>query len=270
MILDWRCCLISLLLAVPAPGRAECSRSVVVPVAAVGLSVTASGNAVGGLYPELLRGIGAKEGCTFEFSVVPRARQEAMFETGRADLLVPATRTPRRDEFGVFVPMVNSRPSLISLNAERPELRSIAELVERRELRVAVVRGYDYGEAYQALVRTLGQQGRIVYAVDPVSVARMLNSGIADLTLMAPTIMIGALQGDARVSFLLERLRYEALRELPWGESGIYISNKALNEADRLLLREILERNARSSAVWRAFQRYYPVANLAEMLKPIQ
>ena len=269
MFLDWRRCL-PLLLAVPVLAHAQCSRSLNVPVAPVGLSVTTVGETVGGLYPELLRGLGGKDGCTFEFSVVPRARQEAMFETGRADLLVPATRTPRRDELGVFVPMVNSRPSLISLGAARPEVHSLAELLERRELRVAVVRGYDYGETYQSLLKELTRQGRLVHAVDPVSVARMLNSGIADLTIMAPTILIGSLQGDVRVRFLLERMRYEPITELPWGESGIYLSHKSLNEADRNLLRELLERSAKSGAIWRAFQRYYPVANLGDSIRPRQ
>lgn len=239
------------------------------PVAPVGLSVTTVGETVGGIYPDLLRSFAAKDGCSFLFSVVPRARQELMFEAGRADLLVPATRTPRRDESGQFVPMLNSRPLLISLNAERPAVRSLAELLERRELRVAVVRGYDYGEAYQAIVKELGQQGRLVLAVDPLSVARSLTGGIADLTIMAPNILIGALQSDARVRFLIERMRYEPVDELPWGESGIYISNKSgLPEADRKLLRELLERSGKSGAVWRAFQSYYPPGSLTDNVRP--
>eukprot|EP01137_Pigoraptor_chileana_P009308 Opistho-2@57344 len=211
------------LLLAATPARAQCSRALNVPVAPIGLSVTTVGEAVGGVYPELLRGLAGKDGCNMNFTVVPRARLELMFESGRADLLVPATRTPRRDEHGVFVPMVSSRALLISLLSDtRPPVQSLGELLEqRRELRVVVVRGFDYGDAYQALVRELGQQGRLLQAADPISVARMLNSGMADLTIMASTIMTGALQGDARVRFMLDRLRYEPVEELPWGESGI-------------------------------------------------
>lgn len=267
----FRHCRWLLVLAAPLPllAQAQCSRPLKVPVAPIGLSVTTVGDTVGGLYPDLLRGLAGKEGCQMEFSVVPRARLEAMFETGRADLLVPASRTSRRDEHGIFVPMVNSRPVLISLQSERPALNSLAELLERRELRVAIVRGYDYGDAYQALLKKLAQQGRLLQATDPISVARMLNGGMADLTVMTPTILTGALQGDERVRFLMERLRYEAVEELPWGESGIYISNKpTLSDADRALLRELLERSAKSDAVWRGFQRYYPAGSLAGSIKP--
>ena len=259
---------LALLLALPLGVQAQCSRSLNVPVAPIGLSVTTAGDVVGGLYPDLLRSLAGKEGCSVEFSVVPRARLEAMFESGRADLLVPATRTPRRDEHGLFVPMISTRALLISLDAQRPALQSLADLIERRELRLVVVRGFDYGEAYQALIKELAQLGRLVQAVDPVSAARTLGAGMADLTLMAPIILIGALQGDARVRPLLERLRYEPVEELPWGESGIYISTySSLSEADRALMRELLERNAKSGAVWRAFQRYYPVSSLTDSIR---
>jgi polar amino acid transport system substrate-binding protein len=99
----------ALLLVWGASAEAACSRVMRVPVAAIGLSVTASGGAVGGVYPDVLRRIEADSGCRFEFSVVPRARLEAMFIGGQADLLLPATRTPARDARGHFVPMGRAR-----------------------------------------------------------------------------------------------------------------------------------------------------------------
>jgi polar amino acid transport system substrate-binding protein len=249
--------------------QAQCSRPMRVPVAPIGLSVQTAGDTVSGLYPDLLRQLADKNGCVMAFSVVPRARQEAMFESGSADLLVPATRTERRDGHGTFVPMVSSRAVLISLQSERANVGSVAELLARKELRVVVVRGYDYGPAYQGMLKQLGRQGRLLQAADPVSAARMLAAGMAELTVMTSTIFTGALQGDARVRPLLERLRFEAVEELPWGESGIYVSSKAaLDGADRALMLELLERSARSDAVWRAFQRYYPPASLTESIRP--
>lgn len=244
---------------------AGCSRPMKVPVAPVGMSVTIGPTGVGGVYPEALRAV---PGCSFVFTVVPRARQEAMFETGRGDLLIPASRTPRRDQLGDFVPLVQSRATLISLNGERVALHSLQELLERRELRVALVRGFDFGESYQGLVRELRAQRRLVLEVDPVSVARLLNAGLADLTVMAPSTFIGAIHADARVKPMLERLRYEPVEELPWSESGIYISRAAVSEPDRLQLREALDRAAKSGAIWKAFQRYYPPGSLNDGTRP--
>lgn len=254
-----------LALSLSGAALADCSRVLQVPVAPLGQSIIVADDGVSGVYIDVLRGI---PGCNFLFTPVPRARQEAMFEGGRADLLIPAARTPRRDEYGFFVPLAYVRATLISLNTERAPLRSLQELRERRELRVALVRGFDYGEAYQALIKDLRAQGRLFLDVDPVSVARMLHGGLADVTIMAPSILVGALHADPRARPLLDRLRYEPVDELPWTDSGVYISKTAVSEPDRALLREALEKSARSGALWKVFQRYYPAGSLTDSVKP--
>ncbi|MFH7044400.1 substrate-binding periplasmic protein [Paucibacter sp. JuS9] len=254
------------LLCLPMLAWGECSRPLKVPVSPIGLSVTVDGETIGGVYPDVLRGLG--DACRFEFSSVPRARLELMFEAGQADLLIPATRTPRRDELGLFVPMVRSRATLISLlDKDRPALRSLDELLRRRELRVVLVRGFDYGEAYLAMARELGSQARLVQAVDPLEAARMLSMGMADLTVMSPSIIAGAIHNDSRYKPLLAKLRIESVEEMPWGESGAYLS-KSLPGADRAMLRDMLEKSTRSGEVWKTFQRYYPANVLVDGLRP--
>ncbi len=238
---------------------AGCSRVINVPVAPIGLSVFVAGdNTLSGVYPEILRGVGAREGCSFEFSVVPRARLDAMFESGRADMLLPASRTPARDEAALFVPLVYSRATLISVASDRPAIKSTQELLDRRDLKVAVVRGFDFGPGYMALIKDLAEQGRLVQDVDAASVGRLLLSGSVDATVMAPSILIGAAHGEPKLTKLLSKLRYEPMDELPWTDSGVYLSKTALNDADATVLREALERASKSGAVWKTFLRYYP------------
>ncbi|APW43291.1 substrate-binding periplasmic protein [Rhodoferax saidenbachensis] len=255
------------LLALPGLAAASCSRTINVPIAPIGLSVfVAPDNTVSGVYPEILRSMSTKEGCTFEFSVVPRARLDVLFESGRADLLIPASRSPLRDEQGLFVPLIYSRATLITVASERPAVKTAQDLLTRRDIRVGVVRGFDFGPGYQLLVRELAEQGRLVQEVDAASVARLMQSGAVDLTIMAPNILLGALQGEPKVAGLVPRLRYEAIEELPWGDSGAYIS-KHLNEADTNSLREALERSSKSGAVWKAFLRYYPANALVGSIR---
>jgi polar amino acid transport system substrate-binding protein len=257
--LSWFATLVLVLEAcLPGTASAACSRTILVPVAPIGLSVFVnSANTVDGVYPEILRNVGPKEGCNFEFSVVPRARLEVMFETGRADLLVPASRSPARDALGLFVPLIQSRATLISVASDRLNIRSAQELLDRKELKVGLVRGFDFGPAYQALVKDLTHQGRVVLDVDAASVARILQNGAIDLTIMPPSILMGAMHADPKAAGLLEKLRSEPIDELPWGESGIYIA-KTVNEPDKVALRELLERAGKSGAVWKAFQHFYP------------
>lgn len=250
------------------PAHAECSRDIVVPVSSTGVSVIVGNGIYSGIYPELFRSLGPRAGCHFVFTSVPRARQELMFETGKADLLLPATRTPARDVHGIFVPMVGHRAVLISLQSPRPSIANGQDLLERRDLRVAVVRGYDYGEAYQALVRELARQGRLFIEVDPTAVARLLHVGAVDITIMGPTILAGAINRETRVHGMLERLRLEPIPELPWQQTGVYVSRHSLSPDDRAVLLELLERAAKSNVVMEGFQRYHRPEILSESVRP--
>lgn len=250
------------------PAWAECTRAMRVPVAPIGLSVMSSGGEVAGVYPDVLSKISAETGCRFEFVVVPRARLEAMFTSGGADLLLPATRTSVRDARGDFIPMMKARPMLISLSSDRAPLESLADLAERRELRVAVVRGFDYGEPYQRLLQTLREQKRLVLEADTLSVARALDRSLADVTVMAPSILTGSLLQDSKAKGLLERLRFEPIGELSWTDSGVYLS-RHLSAKDREILTDALERSARSGVVWKAVQKHYPAGTYEDGLKPL-
>lgn len=56
----------------------------------------------------------------------------------------------------------------------------------------------------------------------------------------------------------MDKLRYEPLEELPWGDNGAYLSTTALNDGDRAALKDLLSHAVRTGAVWKAFQRSYP------------
>lgn len=251
-----------------AQGGAQCSREIAVPVAPIGVSITISGGDVAGIYPDVLRVASQKAGCQLAFSGVPRARQEVLFEIGKADLMLPATRTAARDQVGTFVPLIGHRATLISVAGGRPALTSAQDLLQHQELRVAVVRGFDYGEPYQALIKELAKQGRLFQEADTVGVARLMQSGVIDVTIMGPTTFAGAVMRDARLAGMLDRLKIEPIPELPWSESGIYVSRRSLKPEDQAIMLEVMERVARSNAVLEAFQRVHRPAILAESVRP--
>lgn len=262
-----RALLISTLCALAASAaQAGCSRPMNVPVSATGQSVIIADNDISGIYPELLRSL-AKEGCEFVLTPVPRARQELLFETGKADLLVPATRTSRRDEHGTFVLLTRSRATIISMDPKRAPFKSAYDLLERKDVRVVLVRGFDYGVPYQELVEALQRQNRLLLESDPLAVARVLKANPGDVTIMAPIILVGAIQDDARVSDMLDKLRFDPIAELPWGDNGLYIS-KTVSKEDSTTLQALLNRATVASVLWKSFQTYYPASVLKESIRP--
>jgi polar amino acid transport system substrate-binding protein len=257
------------LAAVPA-AHAHCNRAVQVPVSATGHSVLIESNRISGIYPDMLRALGAKEKCRFVLTAVPRARLEKLFETGKADMIVASTRSMRRDEFGIFIPMVRSRATLIALgDAERTPFKTTQDVQERKDTRLVLVRGYDYGSAYSALIDAMAKDNRLLMESDPSTVARLMKANPGDVTIMVPTIFYTAVQEDTRLIDQLDRIRIEPLDDLPWGESGVYLSRTSMEPALFQFLQTSLLRTAQSGSVHKGFAGLYPPALLKDSIRPL-
>ena len=246
-----------LLMASTAGARAGCSRALEVPVAPLGFSIIVQGDKASGVFVEFMQQVAASAGCEVHMQPVPRARLEFMYEHGEADLLLAATRTDSRDQFGRFIPLVRTRAVMVSLESERPAIHSLAELVATPGLRLALVRGFDYGPAYRAAIEQLQRQGRVFLEKDPQEIARILKAKMADATIMPASALYGAAVEDKRVSDIADKLRIEPLDELPWSYGGLYLSNK-IAPADREILDKAIQEANRNQAMLNAYRRYYP------------
>lgn len=249
--------------------EAGCSRPVEVPMAPIGLSVSFEGERGEGVYPTLLRELGASAGCEFRMQRVPRARLQKMFETAQADLLIPASASPARQEDGEFVPLIQARPTLLTLARERPAPRSLAGLIALPDYKLAVVRGFTFGPGYEQMVAALRARKRLVEEADAAGVARALREGMADGTVMAASIFIGTVVQIPELAPLARQVSIEPLEELGWSESGVYLSRRSLDEADRRVLRQGFRQLASAGRVWQLFNDSYPPGSLAGSIRPL-
>jgi len=254
---------------VATAAHAGCSRPINVPMAPIGLSVSFDDGQAQGIYPTLLREVGASSQCKLDVQKVPRARQQSMFEGGQADMLVPASATPARDAVAEFVPLIQVRASLLTLDAETPVPRSLAELLALPNYKLAVVRGFSFGPAYDSAIAALRQRQRLVEEAEPSGVARALRQGLAQATVMTASILVGTLVLESEHAALLKRLRVEPLEELGWGTSGLYLSRRSLGEEDRRLLRQALSQAARGGRVWQLFNDLHPPGSLGNSIRPL-
>lgn len=262
-------CTTSLLTLAAGPAAARCSRPIDVPMAPIGLSVSFEGDRASGLYPALLREVAASSGCEFQIRQVPRARLQRMFDTGLADLLLPASASPAREPEGEFVPLIQVRTSLITHGRSGAVPRSMAELVAQRDFKLAVVRGFSFGSAYDEAVAALRAQKRLIEEVDVRGVARALRLGLAQGTVMTASIYVGTLVTETELTPLLKQTRTHALDELGWSDSGLYLSRRALGEADRRVLRQAFDQAAKAGRVWQLFTDGYPAGTLAGSIRPL-
>ena len=249
--------------------EAGCSRPIEAPMAPIGLSVSFDGERSTGIYPSLLRELTASAGCEFQIRRVPRARLQKMFESGQADLLIPASFSPAREADGEFVPLVQVRAGLLTLSRERAAPRSLADLIAQKGYKLAVVRGFSFGAPYDDAVEALRAQRRLIEEPDPAGVARALRQGLAHGTVMTASIFIGTLVQEPELASLTKQVRIEALEELGWSESGVYLSRHSLGDADRRALRAAFTQSARSGRIWQLFNDSYPPGSMGGSLRPL-
>lgn len=251
----------------PLAADAGCSRPMRIPVSPSGMTIRIDNGEVVGIMPDLMRKFGKAAGCEWIFTPAPRARVEAMFEAGQGDLLMGATRTARREELGVFIPIVATRATFVWLGNSFAPVRSLADVVRHTELRVALVRGQEYGEQFDAMVQVLLAQKRLVYESTPVNVARLIDAGVADLTIMTPIAMAGMMGQDPRYAGWIPRLRTAPADELAWSDTGLYISKAAVGKEDRAVLEKMFAAIVKSGELWDLMRGGYPPDLLRESLK---
>lgn len=263
--------LLSLLLGPLGAGRAPaalalCERAVAVPVAPTGFNVQVLPDGqVRGVYPDLLRSLEPALGCSFSFPVVPRPRQSLMFfETHEADLFLPASRTPERDQKAEFLPMLRLTPSLITFGSStEPPPATVEALLARRDWRAVVVRSYSWGSDYERLLRRLDEQHRVDYVADLKILGQMLRAGRVQFSILPPTLLHSALQEGSSEVRATQDFRFLPLGGLPPSEVGVYLSTSTLDPDARRRLRRLIEQALAEGRLQQIMGRYYP----AEVLR---
>lgn len=237
---------------------AQCSRPIVVPAAPTGFNVITDGSEVRGVFPDWLRGLGKRIGCTFEFPVVPRARADAMvLESKGGDVLIPASQNADRDRKAVFVHLRDSTVTMVVHASKQGQIPASTGTLRKSDWRAALVRRYSFGDDYNALVGELELAGRVDAVNDLDTIERMLRAGRVDFTLLPATLIYASLL-DGKPAGNAAAFRYVELLGLPFSQGGAYLSTSSLSAKDLEFLRSAMAAAARDGSLRRAFEAYYP------------
>lgn len=252
-----------LLAGLHAQTHASCSRPITVPVSNIGRAIIVEGDAVSGVYPDVLRELGEKVNCSFVFPVYPRARSDQMFfEAGTSDIAIPATSIPERAQIATFIPLIKVLPTLVTIKPLAKPPTNTRQLLSNKSLRGVAVRSYTFGKEYQALIADLEKQGRVDFTSDLLGLARMLLAGRVDFAIMPPHVLRALMDIAAAEKQVEVQLRSYPLEGLPRVDSGVYISRRSLSEADQAELRAMFVAAVKSDAFVKGHQRYYPTEHL--------
>jgi polar amino acid transport system substrate-binding protein len=215
------------------------------------MMVSPTGN-VTGVVSDFLDQVSAHSGCRFEFVVVPRVRAFLMLKSGAVDIVPAVVQTEERDRLARFVHAYDTTPMLMSIGGKLPADLTLADL-EQSAQTIGVVRGYDYGPAYMALIEDPKVKPRISLVPDPETLGRMLVAGRIDAVLMVPSAFVNG----ANAASITDSIGITKIVGMPSTPTGWYINERTLADSDRILLSDAIAALMKQGEYARLLKRYY-------------
>lgn len=243
--------LLASLLACHAHAVAACSRPITIAISGQGSDMVVKENRnVSGAMAEVLEDVTRRSGCTFDYQFMPRVRAISLFMAGDIDVLPAAVQTAERDKVGRFVTFSSAQVAAIGLRQRFAQI-GLPDKTLKGSYLVNVVRGHDYGPAYKALLQSLRAQGRLEEVVDPLTAARKLARGRADVILIAPGAFVEATE-QAGIDNALQAV---PMASIPAFLAGIYLSRSSLIASDREQLAASLSDPGLKQRYWQAMSK---------------
>jgi len=139
-----------------------------------------------GIDKDVIDELGKRTGCHFHTTLESRVRIWTMLAGGKLDMSVSGIATPEREKFARFIPYFATRNYAL-LDQSLPASATTAEgFLAAREYKVAVVKSYKHGAAYELWLDKLRAQGRVYEAADFPAVVRLLKIGRVQAILALP------------------------------------------------------------------------------------
>ncbi|MCX7207947.1 MAG: transporter substrate-binding domain-containing protein [Proteobacteria bacterium] len=218
-----------------------CSRPLIVASSSISIFMEVDDlDRVSGVVPDFLAEITKTTGCQFIYEVMPRIRALRMLEAGKIDIIA-ASKIDKRDALADYVNVISERPSLIMLK-DHPNAATPLDALMQGKLQVNVVRGFDIGPEYRALLEQLKQKNRLEDVLDTDVIARKMLEKRCDATVVGASTFAKSIE-----KFNLEsKLQVIPMETMPIVYSGFYFSKTSMQEKDRLFL--IAEFNSKLKA----------------------
>jgi polar amino acid transport system substrate-binding protein len=185
---------------------------------------------------------------------MPRLRAEMIMQAGQGDLMVGLVKVAERDFWGSFFPMLGSEWTLITDRSDAPS--TVQELLDLPNIRVNVVRGFNAGPAYQAMLAALDKQGKLEYVNDAQTVVRKMKAGRVDFTYMPSNTFAGALDEMGIKDSYGKSIRYLKLGGIPPTVIGVYLSRRMAPDDSRQV-DAVLTQMRHDGALMTGLRRYF-------------
>lgn len=129
-----------------------------------------------GIDRDILDELQRRTGCAIETSAQPRTRAYARLAAGQADIVMASVINPKRDNYAVFIPYMQQRFATLVHRNVPIEKSTMAGFGADPGLRFGVVRGVNYGGAYDQWNARMLAEYRLEQSSDMAAMLRMMKA----------------------------------------------------------------------------------------------
>ena len=206
----------------------------------------------GGIDDDLQKELAKRTGCTFEVSVLPRARAWLLLKAGGLDMVGSGIQMAERDQFAWFYHYIVEDNVVVLGSRVGRDIRSADQFFADPSLKFGGVRSYRYSAYYDEFVDRLMASGRLVEVPDPDSVFRTFDRGRFDAFITNPILYL----------YYTKALNLQASKRLedwdPAGAtpSGLVLSKSAFTDAQAKQWEALIQSMLQDGTVLKIITKY--------------
>jgi polar amino acid transport system substrate-binding protein len=140
-----------------------------------------------GIDKDVVDELARRTGCKLEQTLDSRVRIWAQLAAGTLDMTASGIPTPEREKLAHFLIYLSTRNYLLVERTLPAAARTLAGFLANPEYRVAVVKSFKHGAAYDAWLDQLREQNRVDEVGDQEAVFNLLINGRVHAMLALPT-----------------------------------------------------------------------------------
>ncbi|MFZ6655133.1 substrate-binding periplasmic protein [Undibacterium sp. TJN19] len=140
-----------------------------------------------GIDKDVIEELGRRSGCQFKTSVESRIRIWTRLSENVLDMSVSGIATPEREKFAHFIPYFATRNYAILHKKLPAAAKTMDGFLADPSLKVAIVKGFRHGTAYDAWLDKLRAQNRVYEVADFNTVTRLFAAHRVAAMLALPT-----------------------------------------------------------------------------------
>lgn len=205
-----------------------------------------------GIDKDILDALSLRTNCQFKLRIESQARLWTQMRDGSLDMSTSGIKTAEREKWAVSIPYFSARNYALLNNSLSAAEQTAHGFIANKNLKIAIIKGFQHGKRYNEFIETLAKQGRVYEVADFASLLKLFNGKRVQCILLIPTSYLDL----SRQKNLPENA---VLRDWYPGDAfvaGLYLSKAKVPAKTIQLLQSTMSSMQSDGSLERIFSRY--------------